>query len=100
MNVPSGAFIAQHPRPEGWVHIVLNYLGPNNGEGISMFYDGTQVASDTTKLWSFSGGDGRIVVGRINTNKDNKYASAEIDELIYFNSSLSTEEIALLSEIV
>ena len=75
-------------------------MGPNNSEGISMFYDGTRVASDTTKLWSFSAGDGRIVVGRINTDKDNRYSSAEIDELIYFNNSLSTEEIALLSEVV
>ena len=98
--MPSGAFIAQHPRPEGWTHIVLNYLGPNNGEGIRMFFDGTQVASDTTKDWEFSAGDGRIVVGRINTDKENKYSSAEIDELIYFNNSLSTEEIALVSEIV
>ena len=66
-----------------------------------MFYDGEEVASDTHKKirsWTFLAGDGRIVVGRLHTDNHHKYSSVEVDELIYFNNSLSTEEIALFSE--
>ena len=32
----------RHPKPTGWFHIVLNYIGPNN-EGIRIYYNGTEV---------------------------------------------------------
>ena len=83
-----------HSTPTGWIHIVLNYLGPNDGEGIRMFYNGAEVASDATKdMYPRSPGDGRIVVGRFNTDMDKDYASVQVDELIYFNAALTSDEV-------
>ena len=95
--LPDGYFYLKDPRPSGWIHVTLNYLGPNIGEGIKIFYDGTEVASDTTKDGgSFPAGDGRIVVGRFFTDTDEKYTSMQVDELLLFNQALSATDIALL----
>ena len=83
--------------PTGWTHLVLNYIGPNDGQGIKVYYDGAEVENDTIKCGgSRSAGDGRIVVGRIYTNSDEDYTSMQIDELIFFNKALSTTDIKLL----
>ena len=94
-----GYFYTSNPTPTGWFHIVLNYIGPNNGEGIRMFINGAEVASKTTKSVSSytpSSGDGRIIVGRTFTNSYERYTSLQIDELVYFNQDLNTEEIIQL----
>ena len=44
-----GQFWTTHPTLAGWTHVVLNYIGPNNGEGIRVYYNGTEVYSDTDK---------------------------------------------------
>ena len=94
MNLPNGYFVESHPRPSGWTYVVLNYIGPNSGEGIRIYMDGSEVGSDTSKrVWSGSTGDGRVVIGRYYTDQDKEYSSVHIDELIYFNNSLTNEEI-------
>ena len=81
-------------RPSGWFHVVINYIGPNNGQGIRMFIDGSELMSDTAKdAWSFSAGDGMVVVGRDYTDADKEYASVQVDELIFFNQVLSNDHI-------
>ena len=83
------------PRPVGWTHIVMNYIGPSDGEGIRIFDNGTEVANVATKVaGSDHPGDGRIVVGRIYTDRGLLYASVQVDELTFFNKALSTTEIA------
>ena len=80
--------------PTGWTHIVLNYIGPNDGEGIWIYYNGAEVVNGTTKSdGTYSAGDGRIVVGRCYIDEDRRYASMEIDELIFFNKALTTTDI-------
>ena len=97
LNLPDGYFYLKDPRLSGWIHVTLNYLGPNIGEGIKIFYDGTEVVSDTTKDGgSFPAGDGRIVLGRFFTDTDEKYTSMQVDELLLFNEALSATDIALL----
>ena len=50
--------------------------------------------SDTDKSeWSYSPGEGRIVVGRLYTDKDQNYTSVQVDELIYFNAALTTDDV-------
>ena len=84
------------PKPSGWTHIVVNYLGPNNGEGNRIYYNGTEVARSTTKTsHGFSAGDG-IVVGRYRTNINNHYGNVQVDELIFFNEALSQDDITML----
>ena len=100
VNLPDGGFYATHSRPTGWIQVVLNYIGPNDGQGIRIYYDGQQVANDTSKHpISRPAGDGRIVVGRLLTNRnfDHDYASITIDELIFFNRFLILDEISSLA---
>ena len=78
---------------------MLNYIGPNDGEGIRIYYNGTEAASDTTRDGgSYSAGDGRIVVGRYYTDHDGAedYASVQIDELIFFNHALNNDNVNAL----
>ena len=72
----------------------MNYIGPNGVEGIKGYIDGTEVVSDMTKNpRSVATGDGRIVVGRYRKDKDNIYASVQIDELSYFNAALTDDDV-------
>ena len=97
LNLPDEYFEASHSRPSGWTNVVLNYIGPNDGQGIRMFIDGAEVSSDTTKsVGGYSAGDGRIVVGRFATDLDRDYASVMVDELIYFNAALTSTEVQLI----
>ena len=76
---------------------MLNYIGPNDGEGIRIYYNGVQVTSDTAKTArSHSAGDGRIVAGRRRTDIDAYYASMQIDELIYFDAALTSDDVQLI----
>ena len=77
---------------------MLNYIGPNNGERITLYINGTEVDSATTKDGGpFSAGDGRIVVGRFLTDYDGYYTSLEVDELIFFNSAIVLDDIVALA---
>ena len=101
VNLLDRYFHARLFKPNGWTHVVLNYIGPNDGEGIRIYYDGVEVASNTIKsAQSLSAGDGRIVVGRFYPDKDERYTSMQIDELIFFNTVLSTNDIKLLYNVV
>ena len=43
-------------------------------------------------------GDGKIVFGRVYTGSNMRYASVQMDELLFFNHVLTTVEILKLSE--
>ena len=64
-----------------------------------MFMDGQEVASVTTKMSRSGSGaaDGRVVVGKLFSVGEH-YASVEIDELIFFNQTLSPDQIKALNE--
>ena len=56
--------------PSGWTHVTLNYLGPEDGQGIEGYFDGVQSKHDQYRSEnSFSAGDGRVVVGRFETDR-------------------------------
>ena len=55
------------------------------------------MARDTTKTaLALSAGDGRIVVGRYRTNRNDHYGNVQVDELIFFSESLSQDDITML----
>ena len=94
MYLQDGYFERRIPRRSAWTHLVLNYIGPNNG--IRIYENGGLVASDFNKLIvnrDYQTGNGRIVVGRKYTDSNQQYASVEIDELVYFNSYLTNGNI-------
>ena len=78
----------------GWMHIALNYVGPDDGQGIRIYQDGVQIGSDDTKSSAtLTFGDGRVVVGRMYTDGDEGYAGVDVDELLFFDEKLSDQEI-------
>ena len=83
----------------GWIHTVLNYIGPNDGQGIRIYHNSIQVASDTThtsRQWV--PGNRKIVVGRFRNGGDVWYSSVLVDELHFFNRVLTEAEIRMLSQ--
>ena len=84
--------------PSEWTNIVGNYLGLD--EGIMVYYNGTQLDGDIAKsTYAFNplyAGDGRIVVGQHYTDFNNAYTTVQVDELLFFNSSLTTYQIMSL----
>ena len=92
VNLPGYLFYAAHTLPSGWTHIVLNYIGPD--DGIRMYYGGEEVTNTSTKnTYPVQQGNGRIVIGRVYTDFDNHYASLQMDELIFFNASLTSNQV-------
>ena len=75
-----------------WVHMVLNYIGPDSGQGIRIYYNGVKLDGGNHK---YSGGkfasaaDGTVTVGRFG----NYYSSVAIDELLFYNVKLTDDQI-------
>ena len=80
-----------------WLHLVLNYIGPDMGQGVEAFRDGTlRQASSGGSVSDETMGTGQVVVGRRYINKNEDYSHAEVDELIFFNQALSITEVGQL----
>ena len=59
-----------------------------------VYQDGVQTGSDVTQSNRVEQpGEGRVVLGREYTNKNGRYGSVDLDELILFNQALSVEQI-------
>ena len=83
-----------HSRPAGWFHVVVNYIGPKNGDGIRIFCDGAEVASERTRdPSSLPAGNGTIVIGRVYSDVNDHYGNGQIDELLFFNQALNVKDI-------
>ena len=97
MFLPHGHFYRFHDKPSGWTHVMMIYTGTGNGEGIIVYYNGVEVARTTANGGgSYSTGDGRVAVGRYHTDKDERYATVAVDELIFFNRALTSDETATM----
>ena len=83
-----------HEKPEGWFHLVLNYIGPADGQGITIYTDCILQGNVTIKnTYTQTRGDGRVVIGRRYTYSDERYANVEVDELTFWNQTLTLQEI-------
>ena len=77
------------------IHLVLNFLGRNIGEGIQAFRDGTlRQASSGGASNDATTGFGQVVVGRRYVNSNQDYAHVEVDELIFFNQALTEDDVS------
>ena len=98
ITILDGVFTDIVAAPTGWTHIVLNYLGPDNEQGIRIYYNGTQVGSDSTRsAATYMPGDGRVVVGRFYVDYGDSYANVDTDELLFFNEALTDPNIQDMS---
>ena len=85
-----------------WTHVVLNYIGPEDGtQGIIVYLNGELEDTDTHKSGtSKQPGDWRLVIGRQHSDADEDYASVGIDEFLLFNQKLTDEEILSLKNMI
>ena len=84
-----------------WFHSVINFIGPNIGQGYIVYVDG--IKHGCSGSGQFTPGvinNGRIAVGRqfIQNNKLIAYTSFAVDELLFFNQTLNETEIRMLSQ--
>ena len=93
VRLPDGQFSTYHNDPSGWTHVVLNYIGPNNGEGIRIYFNEAEVKSDTTKSAVFQIQMEMVGLLLEKHDYDQKYASVQVDELIFFNKNLTDSNI-------
>ena len=71
-----------------WTHVVLNYMGSDNKNGGS---------DENIPQW-----DGRVLLGRFFTDRlygNDFYGSFQVDELLFFDKSLSSSEILMLGQL-
>ena len=68
------------------------YHGPN--QGVTMYINGA-LESTTSTMYAFglNAGNGKMVIGRRETNKDSLYASFIIDELTLWSNELTAQEV-------
>ena len=92
MYLNDGDIFANPSEPTGWTHVVLNY----NGERIIIFYNGAEKTTGSKTDRPITAGDGRIVVGRATTDKNDEYGTVKVDELILFNQALSHNAMKLI----
>ena len=99
--VSNGHFLTDVPSTSGWTHIVLNYIGHEDGQGIRIYTDGVQVGTETARSsGSDDAGDGRVAIGRwVLTMSNWQYTSLQLDELMFFNAKLTDSEITILSQL-
>ena len=92
MGVPT-----RSSRPH-WFHIVFNIIGPNDGQGFRIYHDG-KIGGNVTRFHRprSTAHDARIVIGRFYTGHNSSYASFDMDELLFFNKSLTEEEIKMMN---
>ena len=77
------------------------YHGPEDGQGFTVYYDGTLIQSVTQKIPNtLDRGNGGLVVGRMLIDKDNRYASIEVDDIILWNRQLNIQEILYFAQIL
>ena len=89
--------------PSVWFHVVLNFLGPD--DGISIYHDGQEIRNASIHGPRASPATpnevGQIVIWRYNTNGPSglfdDYASVIMDELVFTEQSLNPQQILALS---
>ena len=95
-----GFFRARLDPITGWFHLVVVYLGPNNGQGLVVYINGTQERRKTTKHDdSRQPSNGQLVIGKKTTNGDYFYSSVAVDELTLWNRQLTAQEVEDLHQI-
>ena len=103
MYLLDGSFKEHVPIPfMEWTHVAMNYIGPEDGLGMRVYYDGTLTGNITTKdSYTYPAGEGRIFIGRYFVDIDQfGYGSFDMDELLFFNETINEQEIMAVKNLV
>ena len=86
--------VASTSRPTQWFHLVLNYLGPD--QGATIYQDGEEHLHQGLQDVTQTAGTGIVVIGRHSPVSDDRYTSVMMDELMFFNRKLTSNEAQIL----
>ena len=82
-----------------WIHTVMNYIGPNDGEGTQIYQNSRNIVNVTElSAREYFEGNPDLVLGRVYNWYDNWYGTVQVDELYLFDRTLTEPEIRMLSE--
>ena len=85
-----------------WVHVVLNFIGPSNGQGFRVFHDGVEVIGNINASQfipqNSTISSSKFFIGKLYYNMDQDYSSVQVDELFLHNQALTEAEITSLSQ--
>ena len=100
MNLRGIYFWTQTSSPSNqWIHIVLNYIGPDDGQWIQIYLDGDLIESDITRSSGYyPPGDGRVKLGTPESPGIN--AVDDVNELLFFNNSLNDDQIMKIKNMI
>ena len=77
---------------EGWSHITFVYRGSETG--LFMYFNGVLAAAGTTPQPLSNGpAVGKTVIGRYDTNVDDKYSTVVMDEITMWNVVLTDQDV-------
>ena len=83
----------------GWKHVVLNYYIDTPENRFEVLIDGLggTVLKDNTGATASKAKDISVVIGRLYPNRDIGYASVQMDELTFWDRTLTDAEIQMLA---
>ena len=71
----------------------MNYIGPNNGQGIRVYQDAELVANAATLYTQHtSPGDGEIAIGKLHIETPGDYGSVVV-EMVFFEENLGIDRV-------
>ena len=79
--------------------MVLNYIGPEHGQGIRIYYNGAKLDGGSYKSppgKPTSAADGSVTVGKFKNyyySVTIDYSSVALDELLFYNMKLTSDQI-------
>ena len=76
-----------------WYHFAIVVPVSPSNEKLILYQDGENIFQKEFSVGTKSPGSGDLVIGRRYTNKDGFYVNTDIDELVFWNLTLSGEEI-------
>ena len=83
-----------------WYHVVIVVPVNPRSNTIILYRDGTKTAERTFKNSQKrrSPGSGDLVIGKSFTNRKKKYMDTTMDELVFWNRTLSADEVRSVYE--
>ena len=82
------------PLPTNWYHLAMIFHGSNEGQGFSVYHDGSSIKHDSNKSdKNYTESSGTVIIGKRFTDRDGDYGSVMVDELTFWDRQLLLEEI-------
>ena len=74
------------------------FHGSNEGQGFSVYHDGSLIKHDSTKApKNHTESSGTVIIGKRHKDRDEDYGSVMIDKLTFWDGQILPEEIQAIA---